>query len=144
LYYSLYNATGEEKWLDLIKLSANYMIEEGIDKHETEGFWNNAGVCCGTAGVAEYYLWLYDITSDMDYQEFSVRMTESLIASSARSDSNIKWIHAENRKSQDNVAAQTGLMQGSAGIGLWFLQLHARQQHKDPLIVLPDKPRVKY
>ena len=143
LYYSLFEATNDEEWLNKMTSTANHLMDEGIHEHETPGYWNNVGKCCGAVGVAEYYLWLYDITGNKDYLQFSDKMTQQLIASSTQEDNYLKWIHAENRTSPDIVAAQTGLMQGSAGIGLWFLQLNARKLKKDPLICLPDKPKVR-
>lgn len=143
LYYSLFEATKNEVWLNKIKHSAKHIMQEGIDEHETPGFWNNVGLCCGTAGVAEHYLWLYDITNNQEYLDFSNRMTEKLIQSSTKEKGYIKWVHAEHRVKPDYVLAQTGLMQGSAGIGLWFLQLHAHELQKKPLINLPDKPLIK-
>ena len=140
LYYSLFEATKDEAWLKKIKHTANSLMLEGIDKHETAGFWNNVGVCCGTAGVAEYFLWLYDISADKDYLEFSLDLTQNLITSLTHEDDHIKWIQAEHRSRPDYVAAQTGLMQGSAGIGLWFLQLMAHQTGRQAQITLPDKP----
>ncbi len=142
LFYSLYEATNDEAWLEKMTRTADYLMEEGIDQHEAPGFWNNEGKCCGSAGVAEYFLWLYNITGNEKYLGFSGKMTKKLIASSTKEGDCIKWIQAENRRSPENVAAQTGLMQGSAGIGLWFLQLNAFQNNKEPTITLPDKPIV--
>jgi hypothetical protein len=49
------------------------------------------------------------------------------------------WIHAENRIQPNEVAAQTGWMQGAAGIGAFFLHLHLKQQGKNPSILTPDR-----
>ncbi|MBT3243092.1 MAG: hypothetical protein HN352_08075 [Bacteroidetes bacterium] len=143
LFYSLYVATKDEDWLNKMKQTADHLMEEGIHEHQTDGYWNNVGKCCGAAGVAEYYFWLYTITGNMEYLEYSATMTDQLIMSSTEVDDYLKWTHAENRSSPGNVAAQTGLMQGSAGIGLWFLHLYAHINQSKNLITLPDKPQVK-
>ena len=70
-------------------------------------------------------------------------MTQSILSDGHQEANYIKWIHAENRSSPEEVAAQTGLMQGSAGIGLWLLRLHAHQQNKEVLIYFPDEHRIK-
>ena len=37
----------------------------------------------------------------------------------------LKWIQAEHRLHPDRLTAQTGLMQGAAGVGLTLLRLDA-------------------
>lgn len=143
LYYSLWELTSERKWMDLMVKSADGMMEMKIDQQRTPGFWNNVGKCCGDAGVAEYYLWLYEITGDEDYLNFSKTLTHNLLLEATYDGDVLKWIHAENRVSPEQVAAQTGLMQGAAGIGLWLLQLHNFEKGKKNLIQLPDKPSIR-
>lgn len=140
-YYSLYESTKDKKWVDKIMFAANNLMEEGIDTTETPGYWNNVGKCCGATGVAEHYLWLYQLTGDQSYLEFSNKMTQSILAKGTQQEDHLKWIHAENRVSPQVQAAQTGLMQGSAGIGLWLLKLNAYTQDKPPRICLPDEPK---
>lgn len=138
LYYLLWDATGEQKWMDAIELSARGTMALGIDNKQTPGFWNNVGKCCGDVGVAEHYLWLYEITGNRDYLEFAKKMTNKAIAAGTQSAQGLKWVHAENRRSPQQVAAQTGLMQGSAGMGLWFLQMDAFEK-QSMFNLLPDK-----
>ena len=69
LYYSLYQATSDVAWLEKMTHTANNLMDEGIHEHQTPGYWNNVGKCCGAAGVAEYYLWMYDITENASYLE---------------------------------------------------------------------------
>ena len=45
---------------------------------------------------------------------------------------------AEHRVQPELLQAQTGLMQGAAGIGLWLLHLDGHSQDREPLVVLPD------
>ena len=142
LYYSLWEVTEDSKWMDLIMQSADGMMHLQIDKQRTPGFWNNVGKCCGDAGVAEYYLWLYQITGDEDYLSFSKTLTQNVLNAATADNGLIKWVHAENRVSPDQVAAQTGLMQGAAGIGLWLLQLDNFEKGRKNLVLLPDKPSI--
>ncbi|OEK04066.1 lanthionine synthetase LanC family protein [Roseivirga misakiensis] len=143
LYYALYEITGENQWLDLINNAANGVIALEIDEKRTPGYWNNVGKCCGDSGVAEHYLWLYEITGNEDYLSFAKKLTQNILAAADNSEGILKWIHAENRRSPDEIAAQTGLMQGTAGIGLWLLQLNAFEEGKPSQIQLPDKPKAK-
>jgi hypothetical protein len=53
----------------------------------------------------------------------------------------LKWIQAENRVSPDAVVAQTGFMQGAAGVGTFFAHLDAsRDKPVARPIAWPDSP----
>jgi hypothetical protein len=38
------------------------------------------------------------------------------------------------------LVAQTGFMQGAAGVGMWLLRFDAFERGKKPLITFPDSP----
>ncbi|MFK7782553.1 lanthionine synthetase LanC family protein [Psychroserpens sp.] len=143
LYYSLYKSTGNEKWLDKILLSANSLMQEEITTQQLPGFWNNVGKCCGSTGVAEHYLWLYNTFGNDEYLNFSNQMTTQIIANSSTENNQMKWVHAENRRDTTEIAAQTGLMQGSAGIGMWFLRFDAFKNNREYSVKLPDEPKTR-
>ncbi|MBL7848210.1 MAG: hypothetical protein JNL40_12130 [Cyclobacteriaceae bacterium] len=67
-------------------------------------------------------------------------MTLSLLAKSTPEADGLKWIQAEHRRYPEFVQAQTGMMQGAAGIGLWLLRLNAFEKKTRRLIRLPDDP----
>ena len=52
----------------------------------------------------------------------------------------LKWIQAENRVQPDSLVAQTGLMQGAAGVGIALLHLDGATRGRSPFFVLPDNP----
>ena len=52
----------------------------------------------------------------------------------------LKWVQAENRIAPEVVVAQTGYMQGAAGVGSFFLHRAAAAQGAKPGIVFPDSP----
>lgn len=138
LYYELYKITGDNKWLDKIKRSAQALMTCGIPEKQTSGFWNNVGPCCGSAGVAEFFLELHKIFKDSSYLEFSKHVTENLLQRATTEGDAIFWKQAENRRDPDLLQAQTGYMQGSAGIGLWLLHLDAFDNNYKSIIKLPD------
>src|SRR5207253_5943577 len=59
LFYRLYQATGDREWLDWVKRSARAILASGIPEKRPPGFWNNVSQCCGSAGVAEFFLDLH-------------------------------------------------------------------------------------
>jgi len=140
LFYRLFQITQDKEWMDWIEMGAKAILESGIPDQETEGFWNNVGVCCGSAGVADFFLSLYDLTQKKDYIDFARHLTRDLLSKSTHTDSGMKWIQAEHRARPEFLQAQTGLMQGAAGIGLWLLRLDAFDQKSVLQIIFPDNP----
>ena len=140
LYYMLWQLTGENKWKELILLPAEHMLTLNLPEQQTPGFWNNVGQCCGSSGLAEYYMELYRITRERKYLNFVQQLTIDLLDRATPESNGLKWIQAENRIRPEELAAQTGYMQGAAGIGLYFLRLDAYQRGRQPKIILPDSP----
>ena len=99
------------------------VLTSGIPEQRTPGFWNNVSQCCGSAGVAQFMLDLYGVTRDPKYLAFAEKMTADLLARATRDDSGTRWVQAEHRVRPEQLVAQTGYMQGAAGIGTWLLRL---------------------
>jgi len=140
LFYRLYQITGDRSWMDWVQKSARAVMTSGIPEKQTPGFWNNVGQCCGSAGVAEFALNMYLLTRERQYLHFATRVTADLLSRATREPSGLKWIQAEHRIKPDLLVAQTGYMQGAAGIGSWLLHLDDFQRGKKPRIVWPDSP----
>jgi lantibiotic modifying enzyme len=140
LWYRLYQTTRNPVWLDWLNKSAQGILQSGIPEKQTPGFWNNVGVCCGSAGVAEFFLDVYLVTKDRRYLNFSRRVTDNLLVRGSHEGQGMKWIQAEHRVRPDFLVAQTGLMQGAAGIGMWLLRLDGFDNGKEVKLRLPDSP----
>ncbi len=139
LFFLLANATGDADWLGWVRKSARGLMQSGIPEQETPGFWNNAGICCGLAGVGEFFLDLYAELGDKDYLDFSKRVAARLLAKASVDAGRMFWVQAEHRTRPDYVFAQTGYMQGAAGIGSYLLRLAAAGRG-ERRVVFPDTP----
>jgi lantibiotic modifying enzyme len=142
LFYRLYQVTSDKSWMGWVQKAARADITSGIPEKQTPGFWNNVSQCCGSAGVAEFMLDLYRVTRDRSYSDFARRMTANLLARATREGNGMKWIQAEHRVQADLLVAQTGYMQGAAGIGMWLLHLDGFEQGRAAGITFPDSPFV--
>ncbi len=140
LWYQLSKVTGDKEWMEWVHKSARGIMKSGVPEQQTPGFWNNVGQCCGSAGVAEFFLHLHKLTGSKEYLAFSERMTAQLLAAGTRDAKGLYWVHAEHRVRPKEVAAQTGWMQGAAGIGAWLLRLDAHQQNRQSPLRFPDLP----
>ena len=140
LYYRLWQVTEDEAWMEAVHEAARSVIHTGIPDTLTAGFWNNVGQCCGSAGVAAFFHALYQITERPEYRDFARHVTENLLARATTTEAGLSWIQAEHRVEPDNLVAQTGFMQGAAGIGMWLLRLSTGEQDAATRITLPDSP----
>lgn len=140
LFYQLSVVTNDKAWMTWVMKSANGVLKSGIPEQRTPGFWNNVSQCCGNAGVAQFFLDLYSVTNDRKYLDFANRMTADLLARATRDSRGTRWVQAENRIQPDVLVAQTGYMQGAAGIGMWFLHLDGAQRQRAPFVRFPDSP----
>jgi lantibiotic modifying enzyme len=139
LFYRLFQATGDETWMGWVRRSANGILASGIPATRT-GIWNNAGQASGSAGIAQFLLDLYGVTKDPKYLELARKITDDLMARATRDDRGTRWVQAENRADATNLVAQTGYMQGAAGIGMWLLRLDAAQKGRAAFVHFPDSP----
>ncbi len=163
-FYKLWQITGDPVWMDWTRKSANGVYSSGIPETLTEGFWNNVGQCCGSAGVAEFAMALHEISgaetpgargsdglaagagpgssgSTQMHIEFARTVADDLLSRASADGDGLMWIQAENRVDPDGLVAQTGYMQGAAGIGMMLLHLDAIEAGRTPArIVFPDSP----
>jgi lantibiotic modifying enzyme len=140
LFYRLFQITEDREWAEWMERGAKSILSSGIPDQEVAGFWNNVGICCGSAGVAEFFLSLYRVTGVDEYAEFARKLTEQILSKAERNEKGMWWVHAEHRSRPDFLQAQTNLMQGAAGIGFWLLRWEEHERGVPPLVVLPDNP----
>lgn len=127
MFYTLSRATGDASWAGYLERGARAIANSGIPELETPGFWDNAGQCCGCAGVAEHFLSLYELTGRAEDRAFAHRLADDLLrrASPWGADA-VQWVHAENRVEPYWRRAYTGYFQGAAGIGSLLIRLADR------------------
>lgn len=140
LFYRLFQITNKQEWMEWVEKGARGVLDSGIPDREVPGFWNNVGVCCGSAGVADFFLSLFHVTQKQEYLDFVQKLTEQILNKATRDESGMWWLQAEHRSRPDFLQAQTNLMQGAAGIGWWLLRLEEYERGQQPRLVLPDNP----
>jgi len=140
LYRRLWQVTGDPKWKATLEAGAAEIMESGIPEKRTAGFWNNVSQCCGSAGVAEFFMSLYRLTGRPEYLAFARRLGNDLLARAVTAPGGLKWIQAEHRVKPDLLVAQTGYLQGAAGIGACLLHLDSLEHGGGAGISWPDSP----
>ena len=143
----LADATHDDHWMEMVRREACATIHTGLPERWSAGYWNNISQCCGNAGVGEYFLALNRIMPDLAYEDMTKRIAVNTLQRATMvatlDGDGIKWTQAENRTLPDALVAQTGFMQGAAGVGALFLHLDAANQAGAARgIVWPDSPVV--
>ena len=140
LFYRLGEAMGDQRWHDRVSRAAAAIRASGVPEQRTPGFWNNISQCCGNCGVGEYFLTLDRLAPGAGHAEMVRRVAADTLRRATADGDGLKWVQAENRVQPDVVVAQTGYMQGAAGVGSFFLHCDAAAHGAKPAIVWPDSP----
>jgi lantibiotic modifying enzyme len=136
----LFVISREAKWRELGEAAAETVLHSGIPEKRTPGYWNNVSRCCGAVAVGEFFLARYRRERSASDREFAIRIGKYL-ASNAQADADgLKWVQAETRIEPDKIMAQTGLMQGAAGVGLFFVHLADLDESEKAHLLFPDSP----
>jgi lantibiotic modifying enzyme len=140
LWRQLAKVTGDATWDTWVDRSARGILQSGIPEKLTDGFWNNVSQCCGSAGVGQFFLDLHATRANPTYLAFAKRMTGDLLNRGTRDERGLRWVQAEHRTQPKLLVAQTGYMQGAAGIGMWLLRLDAAERGRGNFVRFPDTP----
>lgn len=140
LYHQLAKVTGEAEWNGWVDRGVRALEAQGIPENRTEGFWNNVSQCCGDAGVGDFFLSLASETGSQEHVGFARRFGTYIMAEGSGDDAGLRWSQAEHRSRPEFVQAQTGWMQGAAGVGAFFLHLDGAAKGRSPRVRFPDAP----
>lgn len=140
LLLELHALTGDDHWLEEAKALISGLISTGAPRVRSTGYWNNFGQCCGDAGVGEFALLMAARTGDGAYRELAQACADVIEEASELKSDGRRWVQAEHRERPDFLQAQTGYMQGAAGIASFLLHLATTEAGTPVKIALPDWP----
>ena len=140
LFQRLSELTSHVRWDEHVQRGANATIASGVPERQSPGYWNNISQCCGNCGVGEFFIDLQRRSPNASYAEMIDRVRTNTLSRATAEGGGLQWIQAENRVSPDAVVAQTGYMQGAAGVGSFYLHARALAAGKPRAIVWPDSP----
>ncbi len=142
LWERLHRVDGDAAWRRLEDAGAQGIVAQGVPERRTAGFWENVSQCCGNAGVAEYFLERHRHRGDAADLDHARRHADDLLRRATIDGDRQRWVQAENRASPRDLVAQTGWMQGAAGVGAMLLHLDVAVERKAVrrATVLPDSP----
>ena len=140
LYQRLQQVTGDKQWGQVVNELTAWLMTSGAPEQQSAGYWNNISQCCGGVGIGQYCIDLARHRPLPAADKLRERVVASTRAKATDDAAGLRWVQAENRVSPENVVAQTGFMQGAAGVGTFFLQLDAFSRGVKWPTPLPDTP----
>lgn len=140
LFHRLGQVTNDRQWRAWVERAARGILASGIPEQRTPGFWDNVGQCCGNAGVADFFIELHRVYQHPTALSFAHRVVADLLRRGSEDAAGLRWVHAEHRVRPELRVAQTGYMQGAAGIGAMLLKLDAAERGARTRVVFPDSP----
>lgn len=143
LLLELHALTGEQRWADDLDQLVAGLEGAGAPETRSAGLWNNHGQCCGDAGIGEFALLLARRTGKPAYLSLAKRCAEVILEDSEFEDGQRRWRQAEHRDRPDFVQAQTGYMQGAAGIASFLQHLAGTLDGAPVKLAMPDWPAFK-
>lgn len=116
--------TGESEWRTWIRRAARADLLSGIPEQGEPGFWDNVCRCCGSAGVAEFFLDLHRLEGRDEDLAFARLMMDDVLDRAIVDETGMRWSNYEFRDPEPNLPPETTYMQGAAGVGSTLLRLH--------------------
>ena len=99
LYYvQLYEALGEEKYLDEIKKGAHYFLEKWTPGSDDDIFLYTPGsqwsFLYGAAGIAYLFVRIYKLTNEEVYLDFAKSVTDKVYQAAVKTDHGVAWSYS--------------------------------------------------
>jgi hypothetical protein len=95
----------------------------GIPERSYPGFWDNDGRCCGTAGVGDVVLNVWQRHGVEDDLAFAVTLADAIVDRAIVDGDHVYWRFVEHRNSDPLLPPGPGWMQGAAGIATYLFRL---------------------
>ncbi|MCB1692852.1 MAG: hypothetical protein KDI19_08805 [Pseudomonadales bacterium] len=143
LFYLLGRITGDEsiaQWSDEL---LEGLLHLGAPETRGEGLWNNISQCCCDAGIGDYAVSMYNATRDNRYLALARRVADELVRRSDGDAETCYWPQAEHRSQPGFIQAQTGYMQGAAGVASFLIHLATTESGHPIKIQFPESPFVQ-
>ncbi len=140
LFHRLQQITGDKATGQVVDELTAWLTTSGAPEQQSAGYWNNISQCCGAVGIGQYCIDLARHHRTPAADKLRDRVVATARSKATGDEAGLRWFQAENRAQPENLVAQTGFMQGAAGVGTFFLQLDAFSRGQKWPTPLPDTP----
>jgi hypothetical protein len=95
----------------------------GIPERLQPGFWDNDGRCCGTAGVGDVVLNVWQRHGEEADLDFALTLADALVERSINDGDHSYWRFVEHRIADPLLPPGPGWMQGAGGIAAYLFRV---------------------
>ncbi len=95
----------------------------GIPERRYPGFWDNDGRCCGTAGVGDVVLNVWQRHGRDEDLAFATTLADAIVDRAVRDGDHVYWRFVEHRNDDPLLPPGVGWMQGAAGIAAYLFRI---------------------
>jgi lantibiotic modifying enzyme len=122
LFIRLHQLSGDASFVEWTERAALTITASGLPARLYPGFWDNVGQCCGSAGVADFFVGLHGATGDPAHLDFACVVLDDILERAVTDETGMRWHNVEHTADPNVLPAQTGWMQGAAGVGAALLR----------------------
>lgn len=123
--YEDYRVHADKENLEEMKQLTQSIVDLGAPEQHSDGYWNTIAYCCGTAGILNAFLSVWQVTDDAVFLDYAKRTAAQLLQTAEVSGDGIRWNEAYTRLEPENISAPIGFYEGAAGAGSTLLQLYS-------------------
>jgi hypothetical protein len=117
------SAVGERTPYDWERACLHSLKVSGIPERLHPGFWDNDGRCCGTAGVGDVVLNMWQRHGEDDDLAFATTLGDAIVDRAITDGDHVYWRFVEHRNDDPLLPPNPGWMQGAAGIAAYLFRL---------------------
>jgi lantibiotic modifying enzyme len=108
---------------DLERACLHSLRVSGIPERIYPGFWDNDGRCCGTAGVGDIVLNVWQRQRRDEDLVFATVLADALVERAIQDGDHTYWRFVEHRAEDPLLPPGPGWMQGAAGVAAYLFRL---------------------
>ena len=117
------DTVGDRATYDWERACLHSLKVSGIPERVYPGFWDNDGRCCGTAGVGDVVLNVWQRHGEDDDLAFAVTLGDAIVDRAITDGDHVYWRFVEHRNADPLLPPGPGWMQGAAGIAAYLFRL---------------------
>lgn len=125
LFSLLYDITGDTHYADQVVELVDGMESLGAPETQSAGLWNNLCLCCGHAGLIQFFIGLYLHDGNERWRDLAERSAAVVLGGEERLDDGASdWPEAWERVRPENITRPIGYFDGVGGIVATLLQMY--------------------